>query len=184
MPSIFTHCKFSGVLPDGNCAYVHWGSFTSNSRSVRRAIWFTWFSEPHECIQHLAVPGGHPSNYEPDATLLNFSDRANTDELTPYSVYKCTYAHDMNVHKLNWRSVKIFPANRMCWTNVGLILADCPRRWTNIKPIGLLWLQELTMSTSLIELTLDTNIVIPTSTGGPENTQKWRRYKGGNRDQN
>ena len=34
--------------------------------------------------------GGHPSNYqayEPGATLLNISDRANTDELTPYSVY-------------------------------------------------------------------------------------------------
>ena len=29
-------------------------------------------SEPHECIQHLAVPGGHPSIYEPGATLLNF----------------------------------------------------------------------------------------------------------------
>ena len=33
-------------------------------------------------------PGGHPSNYEPGATLLNFSDRANHDERTPYSVYK------------------------------------------------------------------------------------------------
>ena len=32
-------------------------------------------------------PGGHPSNHEPGATLPNFSDRANTDELTPYSVY-------------------------------------------------------------------------------------------------
>ena len=32
-------------------------------------------------------PGGHPSNYEPGATLLNFSDRAQTVELTPYSVY-------------------------------------------------------------------------------------------------
>ena len=32
-------------------------------------------------------PGGHPSNYEPGATLLNFSDRANHDEQTPYSVY-------------------------------------------------------------------------------------------------
>ena len=92
MCQVLTHCGFSGVSPDGNCAYVHWGSFTSNSRSVRRAIWFTWFSEPHECIQHMAVPGGHPSNYEPGATLLNFSDRANTDELTPYSVcylYSC-----------------------------------------------------------------------------------------------
>ena len=88
MCQVLTHCGFSGVSPDGNCAYVHWGSFTSNSRSVRRAIWFTWFSEPHECIQHLAVPGGHPSNYEPGATLLNFSDRANHDERTPYSVYR------------------------------------------------------------------------------------------------
>ena len=77
---------FFGVPPEGNCAYVHWGSFTSNSKSVRRAIWFTWFSEPHECIQHLAVPGGHPSNYERGATLLNFSDRAQTVERTPYPV--------------------------------------------------------------------------------------------------
>ena len=84
MCQVLTHCGFSGVSPDGNCAYVHWGSFTSNSRSVRRAIWFMWYSEPHECIQHLAVPDGHPSNYEPGATLLNFSDRADHDERTPY----------------------------------------------------------------------------------------------------
>ena len=32
-------------------------------------------------------PDGHPSNYEPGAKLLNFSDRANHDERTPYSVY-------------------------------------------------------------------------------------------------
>ena len=31
-------------------------------------------------------PAGHPSNYEPGATLLNFSDQADTDETTPYSV--------------------------------------------------------------------------------------------------
>ena len=42
---------------------------------------------PHECIQHLTVPGGHPSNYVPGATLLNFSDQAQTVERTPYSVY-------------------------------------------------------------------------------------------------
>ena len=47
MPST-PHCGFSGVSLDGNCAYVHWGSLTSNSKSVRRAIWFTWFSEPHD----------------------------------------------------------------------------------------------------------------------------------------
>ena len=38
---------------------------------------------------HLAVPGGHPSTFEPGATLLNFSDQGdratNTDELPPYS---------------------------------------------------------------------------------------------------
>ena len=63
--------------------------------SVRRANWFTWFSEPHDTTSLHAcpsvysawcVPGGHPSNYGPGPALLNFSDRANTDELTPYSV--------------------------------------------------------------------------------------------------
>ena len=41
---------FFGMETDGNCAYVHWGYFTSNSKSVRRAIWFTWFSEPHDSV--------------------------------------------------------------------------------------------------------------------------------------
>ena len=36
-------------------------------------------------------PGGHPSNYEPGATSPNFSDRANHDERTPYSVYTRKY---------------------------------------------------------------------------------------------
>ena len=31
---------------------------------------------------------GHPSNYGPGPVLLNFSDRADTDELTPYSLYE------------------------------------------------------------------------------------------------
>ena len=47
---------FPGVSPDGNCAYVHWGSFTSNSRSVRRAIYFTWFSETHDTTSPQACP--------------------------------------------------------------------------------------------------------------------------------
>ena len=80
MCQVPTHCGFSRVSPDENCAYVHWGSFTSNSRSVRRTIWFTWFSEPHECIQHLAVPGNHPSNYEPGATLLDSSEPTTMSE--------------------------------------------------------------------------------------------------------
>ena len=28
-----------------------------------------------ECQQHLVFPGGHPSKYYPDPTLLNFADR-------------------------------------------------------------------------------------------------------------
>ena len=43
-------CGFFEVSLDGNCAYVHWGSFTSNSKSVRRAIWFTWFSERYDSV--------------------------------------------------------------------------------------------------------------------------------------
>ena len=35
---------------------------------------------------HLTVPGGHPSIYQPGATSLNFSERADIDERTPYSV--------------------------------------------------------------------------------------------------
>ena len=50
MCQVLTHCGFSGVPPDGNCDHVYWGSFTSNSRSVRRAILFTWFSEPHDSV--------------------------------------------------------------------------------------------------------------------------------------
>ena len=85
---------FIGVSLDENCAYVHWGFFTSNYSSVRRIIWFTWFSKPqtwHHCTHVIVytapgvLPGGHPSNYVPGPALLNFSDRANTDELTPYS---------------------------------------------------------------------------------------------------
>ena len=48
-------------------------------------------------LQHLVVPGGHPSNYGPGLALLNFSDRANTDELTPYSIVTgaLAYADDV-----------------------------------------------------------------------------------------
>ena len=55
MCQVLTLCGFYRVSPDGNCAYVHWGSFTSSSRSVRRAIWYTWFSEPHECSCNLLI---------------------------------------------------------------------------------------------------------------------------------
>ena len=41
------------------------------------------------CIRHLAVPCGHPSNYKPGVTLLNFSDRADTDENAVFRIFCC-----------------------------------------------------------------------------------------------
>ena len=63
-----------------------------------------------KCIRHLAVPGGHPSSYEPGATLLNFSDRADTDETTPYSIHCSRFCSQRpSSHKtLN-----------QCWFDVG-----------------------------------------------------------------
>ena len=55
--------EFLGSRRDGNCAYVYWGSFTFKSSSVRQAIWFTWFSEPHDttslhaCLIVYTAPG-------------------------------------------------------------------------------------------------------------------------------
>ena len=48
----------------------------------------------HRCthVRVYTAPGrtsGHPSNYAPGPSLLNFSDQADTDELTPYLVYMC-----------------------------------------------------------------------------------------------
>ena len=40
----------------------------------------------------MIVPGGHPSNYGQGPALLNFSDRADTDELAPYSLHN-DYLH-------------------------------------------------------------------------------------------
>ena len=45
------------------------------------------YLSPTSVYSSWQSPGGHPSNYEPGATSLNFSDRANHDERTPYSVY-------------------------------------------------------------------------------------------------
>ena len=42
-----------------------------------------------QCIQLLVEPGGHPSNYGPGPALLNFSDRVDADEVTPYSDMSC-----------------------------------------------------------------------------------------------
>ena len=46
------------------------------------------------------VPGGHPYNYGPGPTLLNFSDVADTDGRMPYSVYFT------NLKKSSWSTVE------------------------------------------------------------------------------
>ena len=92
MPST-PSCGFFGVSPDGNCAYVHWGFFTSNSKSIRRAIWFTWFSEPHECIltwQSQAIT--HPIMKWSRRCLTSVIEHK-TVERTPYSVYNIYIEH-------------------------------------------------------------------------------------------
>ena len=85
-------------------------SFEGFLRPTQSQSDFTWFSEPHECIQHLAVPGGHPSNYEPGATLLNFSDGAQTVERTPYSVWVTSYLFLIR----NWTREYTFKALYAC----------------------------------------------------------------------
>ena len=64
-----------------------------------RIVYSTWQSS-----------GGHPSNYEPGTTLLNFSDRANHGERTPYSVCRILADEENQykyVFKLNGRILSI-----------------------------------------------------------------------------
>ena len=91
MCQVLTHRGFSGVSLDGNCA-------TSIEVLLRPTLGQS--DEPSDLRGSLSPtsvystwqsPGGHPSNYEPGATLLNFSDRANHDERTPYSVYNALF---------------------------------------------------------------------------------------------
>ena len=87
------YCGFFGVSPDGNCAYVHWGSFTSNSKSVRRAIWFTWFSEPHDSVygtwQSQAVT--HPLINRARRRLTSVIEQISMSERRiPYSLWLST----------------------------------------------------------------------------------------------
>ena len=87
------YCGFFRVSPDGNCAYVHWGSFTSNSKSVRRAIWFTWFSEPHDSVngtwQSQAVT--HPLMNRARRRLTSVIEQISMSERRiPYSFFKAS----------------------------------------------------------------------------------------------
>ena len=84
MPST-PHCGFIRFTPDGNCAYVHWGSFTSNSKSVRRAIWFTWLSEPHDTTSLHACPNVYGTWQSQAVThqIMNRARRCLTSVIEP-----------------------------------------------------------------------------------------------------
>ena len=77
------HCGFSGVSPDGNCAYVHWGSFMSNSKSVRRAIWFTWFSERHDIAAWCPSVYGTWQSQADTHPIMNRARRCLTSVIEP-----------------------------------------------------------------------------------------------------
>ena len=77
MCQVLTHCGFSGVSPDGNWKLRLRPSkfFTSNSRSDRRAIWFTWFSEPYDTTSLHACPSVY-STWWSQAVTHPIIDRA------------------------------------------------------------------------------------------------------------
>ena len=105
MCQVLTHCGFSGVSTDGNCAYVHWGSFTSNSRSVRRAIWFTWFSRSvYNTWQSQAVT--HP--------IMNRARRCLTSVIEPITMSERRIPYITNLSK--YLAIAI---NNDCSTTVG-----------------------------------------------------------------
>ena len=102
------YCGFLGVSPDGNCAYVHWGSFTSNSKSVRRAIWFTWFSEPHDSVygtwQSQAVT--HPLMNRARRRLTSVIEQISMSERRiPYILFNLLKISMYKIGLIDWLSV-------------------------------------------------------------------------------
>ena len=82
MPST-PHCRFSGVSPDAPTSIEVFlrptQSQSDEPSDLRGSLSPT---TRHRCtmslcIRHVAVPGGHPSNYEPCATFFNLSDECN-----------------------------------------------------------------------------------------------------------
>ena len=84
--------------------------FKSNSSSVRRAIWFTWFPEPHDTTSLHACPSVYNTWYWQSQAvthpIMSRSRRCLTsvieptpDELTPYTV--CIYTFDGSTTIIN-----------------------------------------------------------------------------------
>ena len=128
------YCGFFGVSPDGNCAYVHWGSFTSNSKSVRRAIWFTWFSEPHDSVygtwQSQAVT--HPLMNRARRRLTSVIEQISmSDRRIPYIISSLVglarYPKILDVW--NWKNYVSPTDSHVVLTKSYLGLVHCPKRW-------------------------------------------------------
>ena len=89
------HAKYSTLWIFWGLAYVHWGSFTSSSKSVRRAIWFTWFSEPHDTTSLHDVLARCPSVYgtwQSQAVthpIMNRARRCLTSVIEPTPMRQC-----------------------------------------------------------------------------------------------
>ena len=79
------HCGFFGDSPDGNFAYDHRGSFTSNWKSVRQAIWFTWLSEPHDTPSLHSCPSVYSTWLSQAVThlIINRARRCLTSVIEP-----------------------------------------------------------------------------------------------------
>ena len=156
MPST-PHCGFSGVSPDGNYAYVLWGSFTANSKSVRRAIWLTWFFESHDTtsLHDVLVYTAPGSPWRSPIQLWTGHDVAQLQVIlyqktwdvhpTIIEYWYCVAQHGVNIQHYS-------PLVRLCmgqsWrpglllgqgytvrrTNVCLMLDQRRRRCSNIEP--------------------------------------------------
>ena len=88
------YCGFFGVSPDGNCAYVRWGYFTSNSKAVRSHLIYVVLWAPRVYVystwQSQAVT--HP--------IMNRARRCFTSviEQTPMSERRIPYGNCLVSH--------------------------------------------------------------------------------------
>ena len=93
------NCGFSGVSPDGNCAYVHSGSLTSNSKPVRRAILSL---SPHDTAPSITVTTWHCTVYHIALHRLSLSPLDTAPSITVTTSHCTVYhCHHMTLHRLS-----------------------------------------------------------------------------------
>ena len=78
------HSKMKSMKKNKNALY----DFHVNSGAVALSVPPEWVKQPDDghqgakgCLQQPVFPGGHPSKYYQDSTLLNFSDQTRTGVL-------------------------------------------------------------------------------------------------------